>query len=84
MEKSFPIKEVTYKGEKYVEMKSEVFHSFFLELMKYQPIDESIIDAINNKYKKAKAIKRKRIKLKKEKEVLSLMYDIMIKTCIKS
>jgi hypothetical protein len=83
MEKSFPIEEVVYNGEKYINMKSDVFYLFFLEVVKYKNISESLLNEINKRYKQAKMTKRKRIRFKKEKEVLTVMYNILFEDLLK-
>jgi hypothetical protein len=79
----FPVEKSIHNGKEYLNMKSDVFHSFFLELMKYTDTEGSLIKEINKRYEKAKRIKRKRIGLKKEKEVLTVMYNIMFDKFIK-
>lgn len=83
MEKSFPFEKFNYKGVDYINMKSDIFYSFFLEIIKYAKIDESIIKEIIKRYEYAKSIKKNRIKLKKEKQALILMYDMIVENFIK-
>jgi hypothetical protein len=78
MDKSFPVENVIFQGKKYISMKSEVFHAFFLEMMKYMNVSEYLINEINKRYDYAKRIKKKRIRLKKEKEALTVIYNLMI------
>jgi hypothetical protein len=78
MDKSFPVENVIFQGKKYISMKSKVFHAFFLEMMKYMNVSEYLINEINKRYDYAKRIKKKRIRLKKEKEALTVIYNLMI------
>lgn len=76
MEKSFPVDVIEGKG--YVVMKSEVFIEFFNEIFKYKNIDSLLLDEINKRYCNSQKIKRKRVRLKKEKDVLIVMYNILL------
>ena len=83
MEKSFSFEQTVVNGKEYIHMKSDVFHSFFLELVKYSDVDDLIVNEVNKRYNHAKKIKKKRIRLKKEKEILVVMYNILIDKFIK-
>lgn len=77
MKTEFPIIEETIDGEDYILMQLEVFHAFFNEMLKYRDVDKSVVDEINKRYEKATRIKKKRIRLKKEKQVSLVMFDIL-------
>jgi hypothetical protein len=64
-------------------MKSDVFYSFFLSMTKYVKNKKSTVNNICKQYEYATHIKRKRIKLKKEKEVLLSMYEFLFDNFIK-
>ena len=78
MQHEFPIKKINRNGKEYIWMESEVFYQFFLVLSEYMNIDRVIVDLINKKYNKSKKHKKKRIRLKKEKEILQEMIGILM------
>lgn len=59
-------------------MESEVFYQFFVTMSEYMNIDRVIVNLINKKYNKAKRYKKKRMRLKKEKEVLYEMIGVLM------
>lgn len=78
MQYEFPIKKIIRNGKEYIWMESEVFYRFFVTMSEYTNIDRVIVDLINKKYNKAKKYKKKRMRLKKEKEVLQEMIGILL------
>jgi hypothetical protein len=59
-------------------MESEVFYQFFVIMSEYMNIEQTIVDLIKKKYNKAKKYKKKRLRLKKEKEVLQEMIGVLM------
>ena len=78
MQYEFPIEKISRNGKEYIWMESEVFYRFFVTMSEYMNIDRVIVDLINKKYNKAKKYKKKRIRLKKEKEILQEMIGILM------
>lgn len=78
MQYEFPIKKINRNGKEYIWMESEVFYRFFVTISEYMNIDRVIVDLINKKYNKAKRYKKKRMRLKKEKEVLQEMIGVLM------
>ena len=78
MQYEFPIKKISRNGKEYIWMESEVFYRFFVAMSEYMNIDRVIVDLINKKYNKAKKYKKKRLRLKKEKEVLYEMIGVLM------
>lgn len=70
-----------YKGKEYVVMDFDVFYNFFNGFMELRKDKDDTIDkvveGVNKQYNYAKSIKRKRIRLKKQKEVMLAMYNIL-------
>lgn len=58
-------------------MDFDVFASFFIEVVKYKNIPREIVNPILKEYNKTRSYKKKRIRLKKEKQVLLKMYNIL-------
>ena len=83
MTSTFPIEQTTVDGIKYINMKSDVFHALFLEMMGYSELDRDIVNRVDQRFNKAKKIRKKRIKLKKEKQALIIMYNIIDSEFIK-
>lgn len=71
---TFPIEREEINGEEFIIMDSDIFYNFFMEMSKYIKTDKERVKFISNRYLKAKKIKRKRIRVKKEKQALNLMY----------
>jgi len=78
MQYEFPIKKINRNGKEYIWMESEMFYNFFLVLSEHMNINQVIVDLIKKKYNKAKKYKKKRLRLKKEKEVLQEMIGILL------
>lgn len=78
MQYEFPIKKISRNGKEYIWMESEVFYRFFVTMSEHMNIDQAIVDFIKKKYNKAKKYKKKRLRLKKEKEVLYEMIGILL------
>lgn len=78
MQYEFPIKKINRNGKEYIWMESEMFYKFFLVLSEHMNINQAIVDLIKKKYNKAKKYKKKRLRLKKEKEVLQEMIGILL------
>ena len=78
MQYEFPIKKINHNGKEYIWMESEVFYQFFVVLSEHMNIDQAIVDLIKKKYNKAKKYKKKRLRLKKEKEVLYEMIGVLM------
>mgnify|MGYP006976745245 CR=1 FL=1 len=78
MQYEFPIKKINRNGKEYIWMESEVFYQFFVIMSEYMNIEQTIVDLIKKKYNKAKKYKKKRLRLKKEKEVLQEMIGVLM------
>jgi hypothetical protein len=78
MQYEFPIKKISCNGKEYIWMESEVFYQFFIVLSRHMNIEQTIVDLISKKYNKAKRYKKKRMRLKKEKEVLQEMIGVLM------
>ena len=78
MQYEFPVKKISRNGKEYIWMESEVFYQFFVIMSEYMNIDQVIVDLIKKKYNKSKKDKKKRLRLKKEKEVLQEMIGILL------
>lgn len=78
MQYEFPIKKISRNDKEYIWMESDVFYRFFVAMSEHMNIDRVIVDLINKKYNKAKKYKKKRMRLKKEKEVLQEMIGILM------
>lgn len=82
--KSFPIasREII-NGEEFINLECDVFVNLFNEYMKYTKVPKELVRQVNKLYDDGKSIKRKRIRHKKQKESLLLMYDIMMSDLLK-
>ena len=78
MQYEFPVKKISRNGKEYIWMESEVFYQFFVIMSEYMNIDQVIVDLIKKKYNKSKRYKKKRLRLKKEKEVLQEMIGVLL------
>ena len=74
---SLPMQKQTIKGKEYLLFKSEVFYALFQHVASNSNVDEKLVKYLNVQYRKAIRIKKKRIKLKKEKQILLLMGDLL-------
>jgi hypothetical protein len=78
MKETFPfIETLTIKDREYIHMKSEVFYSMFISLTNHMDIDDQIVNLIKKEYEKARKIKKQRIRFKKEKPLLKIMYSLL-------
>lgn len=69
----------TINGKEYILMSSDLFYDFFCELMSYKKnADMSLVEHVKMEYEKAKRIKKKRNRLKREKIALLAMHDILL------
>lgn len=78
MQYEFPVKKISHNGKEYIWMESEVFYQFFVNISECMNIDRVIVGLINKKYNKSKRYKKKRMRLKKEKEVLQEMIEVLM------
>lgn len=78
MQYEFPVKKISRNGKEYIWMESDVFYQFFIIMSEYMNIDQTIVDFIKKKYNKAKRHKKKRLRLKKEKEILREMAGVLM------
>jgi hypothetical protein len=78
-EQNFPVLETNIiNGEEYITLHHEVFQAFFNAIMAYTDVAESeMIRKINNEYNRSLKIKRRRIKNKKLKSILLVMYGLI-------
>lgn len=74
---SLPAQKQTIKGKDYLLFKSEVFYALFQHVISNSNVDEKLVEYLNTQYRKARRIKKKRIKFKKEKQILLLMGDVL-------
>lgn len=83
-EMTFPIEKDTTNGEEYINMYSDHFRLIFLTMMKsHSDVSDDVINKTDKTYVKARRIKRKRIRLKKEKQALLKMWGLMDNVFIK-
>jgi len=73
----FPIKIVTINGKEYIQMQDDIFYEFFLIMSEKLGVAPKLIKEISQMYQKAKKHKKKRIRLKKEKQALIIMLAIL-------
>lgn len=78
MTKFFPIARETINGKEYLLFDLDTFYLFFNEVVKYKDISQDVIDEVNRRYIKAKKIKKKRIRFKKQKQVAIIMCNILL------
>jgi len=81
-EQNFPIEEITtINGEEFITLHHEVFQKFFNSIMRYTDVaDSEMIRKINNDYNRSLKIKRRRIRNKRLKSVLLVMYKLIENT----
>lgn len=76
--KLFPIAREIINGKEYLLFDLDTFYLFFNEVVKYKDISQDVIDEVNRRYIKAKKIKKKRIRFKKQKQVAIIMCNILL------
>lgn len=81
--KSFPYESTVVNGKEYIHIKKEDFHLFFIEMMKYANDEEMAQKAITM-YEQSKNYKKKRLRIKKEKQALLFMWNILSYYFVKS
>lgn len=66
-------------GKEYMLMNKDLFSDFFGELMSYKKdADQELAEYVKLQFEEAKMIRRKRIRLKREKIALTVMYNMMM------
>lgn len=85
MKPNYSFEKVKINGHDYVNIGSDLFHAYFNVFVDKNPdeINKELINLINKMWSKAIYTKKKRIKLKREKYLLLLMYGIMEKVMIR-
>ena len=69
---------ITFYDEKEcARMTSEMFFTFFKTYSYLRDIDDEVVDEVSKYYKRAKSIRKKRIRQKKEKDALQIMHHLL-------
>jgi len=78
-EEKFPIIDtMVVRGKEYVLIDCDVFVNMFKTLMAVHGQEQEMVQYLLKEYEKAKRHKKRRIRLKKQKQVLIVMYHIMM------
>lgn len=81
MKEVYPyIQKEEINGEEYVTLKDDLFFQLFMNWAESNNIDQDLIFEAERQYKKAKSHKKKRIRMKKMKQVLTGIYHILVST----
>lgn len=75
---NFPVMDkVTINGEEQLILESHVFRDFFYEVSQYQDTDPEVVDFLVNQFNKFDKIKKQRIRNKKVKQCICVMYKLL-------
>jgi len=74
----FPFTRVMQNGKEYIQMKNDVFYQFFWTIIDLTGIqNEPAVQTIRKEYCRIPTYKKKRIRFKKEKQVMIAMAGIL-------